>query len=223
MNKLELFKALWKEQDLSNTTPSTTLSQSGELLQSVGWLDTAYASILRERYDWQFMVADYEFSITEGKSEYTATEAGIDDLSKWVVSDMTVYSDGYDDEQGLTFCQWKPFKSTYLRGTSRTTTGRPQIVSVKPDNSLIFSAIPDRDYTCTGEYRRRIVELADDDAVPVFPEDFHMIIVWRALMFHGSLHAETDKYAHGLREYTKLFAEMCNSQLPMITRGSAPV
>lgn len=72
-------------------------------------------------------------------------------------------------------------------GRTGTRPGRPICFSVKPDNSLTFDCVPDAAYTISGEYYSTPVEDEADAQSPVFPAQFHLAIVFRAMMYAGGI------------------------------------
>ena len=47
---------------------------------------------------------------------------------------------------------------------------------------MCFGSPPDRAYAVRGEYQRSAQTLVNANDVPEMPEDYHMMIVWRAIM-----------------------------------------
>ena len=73
------------------------------------------------------------------------------------------------------------------RFTLRNLRTRPTYYAVYPDRSLVFHAPPDMAYTVHGLYESGIQTLRQDTDVPEgLDEEYHEIIVWRAVMIlHG--------------------------------------
>ena len=63
------------------------------------------------------------------------------------------------------------------------TPGKPQLYSIREDNKLELSPIPDAVYTLQGKYRKSVQRLATDFDVPEMPSDFHTIIIDAALCY----------------------------------------
>lgn len=223
--RLQLAQRLRRECAMNGTGPTSTVGQVGEYQLLIDWLDDAYRRLQSDKENWQFLRKPCSLPIVSGTATYTPEDMGITDHARWIVDDVRCYLDskGVVDEQEVYFIEWEIFKRTYLFGSSQLQTGRPIQFTVKPDESLMFWPIPDDSYIVSGEYYMRPVDwstAADPDTeYPVFPERFHMILVWSALMFYGANYSETDKYAHGQNEYKELYSTLKLDQLPRMTWG----
>jgi hypothetical protein len=222
MNYLQLCQRLRQEARISGTGPTTTVSQTGEYLKVVDWIDTAYEDIQNLHETWKFLQKPFSFTTTVGKRDYTPTEAGYASLRRWKHSshgDIRCYLTA-GDEQRLAYLPWDTFRDIYLIGNSRTQTGRPGVFSIEPDDTINFDYLPDQVYTVVGEYYQNPDILSGDTDTPLFPVNFHMVIVYRALMYYGADYAAEEKYTHGQNEYKRLLRRMEQTQLPTLSWGS---
>ena len=145
----------------------------------------------------------------------------ITDLSEWEnVEDWRVYKTSTADEQFLIYVPWEEFRLTYLFQGSRTQTEKPQFFSIKPSRELIFYPIPNYAYTALGEYRKRLTAMDEDTDSPVFPVEYHMAVVWKALTKFAGFHSEPDKYVHGSNEFNTLMTGMRQTQTPKFSLGA---
>ena len=224
--RLELAVKLSKESGVNVTGPTSTLNQTGEYGMLVDWLDDTYERIQSEHENWNFLREEFTSPLTSGTSEYTPTAASITDHGSWIVDGVRCYltATGVSDEQEIFYVPWDHFKRTYLFGSSRTQTGRPIHFTIKPDDSIVVYPIPDDAYTIIGEYCKAPVEFPTDstadDTEPIFPDKFHLNLVWGALLFYGANYAESDRYVHGKNQYKKMKHLMEISQLPRAGWGA---
>ena len=222
MNYLQLCQRLRQECRISGTGPTTTVSQTGEYEKVVDWIDTAYEDIQNLHANWRFLQTPFSFVMTIGTRDYTPAEASITDLSKWKFEeygDIRCYLTA-TDEQRLEYLPWDDFRDIYLIGSSRTTTGRPGVFSIEPDDTITFDVLPDAAYTAVGEYFKTPDVLSGDADEPVFPSNYHMAIVYRAMMFFGADYAADEKYTHGYNEYRKILRKLEHNQLHHFTFGN---
>jgi len=222
MNFLALCKRLRSEAGMSGTGPTTTVSQSGDSLKIVEWINSAYEDIQNSNPYFKFMRKPFSFSTVVDQQAYTPTEAGITDFERWKKDqpgDIRIYL-ATTDESYLTYIPWDTFKAIYIYGSSRDSKGRPSFCSVEPDNSLTLYQIPNVIFTINGEYYRSPDELSGDSDEPIFPAQFHMAIVWRALMFYGAFDAADEKYTHGQNEFKRIMARLRKDQLPGFKWGA---
>jgi len=222
MNRLQLCQRFRQEVRISGTGPITTLGQSGEYKKVVDWIDTAYEDILNLHVDWGFLVTLFSFQTVVGKRDYTPTEAGVPLLGEWKYQnygDIRCYLIA-SDEQRLEYLKWDDFKDVYLIGPSRVTTGRPGVFSIEPDKTMNFDLVPDVIYTINGEYYKKPIAMTTDTDEPLFPSQYHMVIVYRAMMFYGADYAAAEKHSHGQNEYRKILRKLEQLYLPTYGWGA---
>jgi hypothetical protein len=218
--KLQLCQRLRQEcVGVSGTGPTTTLAQSGDMLRLVTWIDSAYEDIQNLHRDWNFLRKDLSFNTVAAQQSYTPTQAGAADVGEWRMRDMRCYltSGGVSGEQFLQDVPWDDFRSVYLLGANRASTGRPMIVTRKPDRSLMVWPTPDAAYTINGEYFQANDEMIADADVPIFPARFHLVVMWRALVFYAGHAAAPETFSVGQGEYTKLLSALERSERPSIS------
>ncbi|MFH1744437.1 MAG: hypothetical protein ABIH23_35995 [bacterium] len=218
MNYLALCKRLRLEIGWPGTGPAAVTGQTGDSNKIVEWIAAAYNDVQVAHVTWRFLRESFSFETIATVPEYTPVAAGLDDLSSWVEESFQLYS-AVTDEQDLWYEPWNTFRPVYLFGSNRTHSQRPTIVTIKPNNSLRFFAIPDDAYTCTGEYYTIPDVMAANGDSPNFPDRFHMMCVWKGLMYYGAYAAADEKYAHGQNEYRRLMIDLELDQLDKILYG----
>ena len=209
MNKLQLVQRFCREAGISFSGPSTTIAQTGQFRQAVDWIDAAYEDIQFLHENWNFLREDFTFSTSDAV-------LAIPELGSWKGDSFRCYqtSLGVVDEQELCYIPWDAFRDAYLYGSSRTETGRPTVVSVKPDKSLSLWPTAVEVYTVVCEYYMKPQTLDADADTPIFPDAFHMAIVWKALSYYGIHASEPDKDLAGQREFKRLIPKLEFRELP---------
>lgn len=221
MSFLTLVQRLHLEAGRQGTAPTTVVGQTGYDLRLVNWINDAYKEVQALHPSWRFrqieIDADGSVSITNAARNYSATDLGFTDVGEWKTNygDLKLYS-AVADESPLDYYPWDDYKDVYLIGSARTTTGRPSIFTVKPDNSLDFHPFPDDTYYLTGEYVKSIQSMAADEDVPLFPTAYHDIVMWRALMLYASHEGAPEVYATGQENYDRILSQMEITELPQI-------
>ena len=218
MNFLELCQRLRQKARIPGTGPSGVTGQSGEYLKIVEWIQEAYEDIQNRHVDWRFLLEDYSFSTVVGTKEYTPTAAGITDLNAWKRDDFKIYSVAADETQ-LSDEPWAIFRLEYDYASLRTQIGKPIAVTIKPSDTLRFYPIPDLVYTVNGQYYKQPATLAVNTDIPIFKVNYHMAIVWRALMLYGADVSAPEVYATADDEFKKLINKMENAEMPEILWG----
>lgn len=224
MNFLQLVQRLHREAGRQGTAPVAVTAQTGMNARFVDWINSAYEDVQGLHESWSFRRASFSFPTIAGTQNYTPTGVSLADLGAWWfdpdqnnLSGIRIYSSA-EDEMDLVYIPWEDFRATYKFGSSRTASTRPTIFSIKPDLSMDLWAIPDAVYTVNGEYVKKIQAMSGNTDTPILP-DYHMILVWRALMFYGAQEGAPEVYAHGQNEYDKLIGKLEFNQLPKITWG----
>lgn len=212
MTFLELVKRLCVESGIG-PGPVTVIGQTGAYAQAVGWVQSAYEEIQNIHPDWQFLRTEASFTTSVWPPVVT-------DFASWKEDSFRIYltASGIATEQWLLFCPWEVFRDTYYYGTGRTQTGYPNIVTIKPDHSLLIWPLPDDTYTVVCDYYKQPHTFTANADVPIFPQH-HLVIVWKSLMYYGASASEPDKYAFGQEQFRKLEAKLFNQQRPRIMWG----
>jgi hypothetical protein len=206
-------------------TPLVTVQGlTGESARLANWVNSAWGDIQTSREDWQWMRAPVEFNTVTQQQTYSPAQAGIGTtFANWKRDSFRCSSVGqnYSDEQLLNYMDYTTFRNLYQYGNMRTTYARPVVVSIVPgvDKSLGFGSIPDQPYVITGEYYTRPVDLVDDIDVPAIPERFHLLIVYRAMMFYGGYEAAPEVFQRGEVEFKRLMNRLDIDQIPTPVSG----
>lgn len=220
MTFLELANRLLSEADISGAGLITTANQQGEYKQAIDYINTAYADIQLQHANWDFLRGDVSFNTISGANNYSETAISLTDLSEWSPETMRIYltANGIITEQYLIPVGWDEFRKLFMFGNARIQTGFPTHFTVKPaDNSLTFYPIPDNVYTAEGEYYKNPSVLVNDTDTPIFQSRFHMIVVWRALMYFAAQLNAQELYVIGNIEYRKLLFKLEQFACPAAT------
>jgi hypothetical protein len=223
---LELCKDLVMEAGISGSGPTTVVSQSGEMGRVVSWIAKAYLELQDKKANWDFHRTDFSSPLVIGTTTYTALALtpALTDHGNWAIDTFRCYNTttGLNDEKWMTFIPWQTFRDAYLFSANRNVQGRPMRFTVRPeDKAIVTFPIPDDTYTIEGEYFKRAQKMTVDTDQPLFPSQYHAILVWRALMFYGAFEGAPEVYAHGSSEYLKLLSVLENDQTPEVKTGPA--
>jgi len=218
MDFLGLCQRLHSEAGVSGSAHTTVIGQTGMLLRLVNWALTAYEDIQNLHPDWKFLRKAFSFPTVAATQNYTLATLGFTDLNSWISNDVRIYS-AVADETRLTYIPFDAFKYTYQIGPNRTSEGRSTLFSIESDNSISLWQLPDAVYTVNGDYFQKAGDMTLDVDEPIIPSEYHMIIVWRALMFYGAKEGADEVYAHGQNEYKNILRRLRFSQLPKMGWG----
>lgn len=223
MNFLSLCQRLRLEcVGVSGNGPVSVQGQTGDMLRVVNWVASAYQDIQNLHTDWAFLHREFSFDTVAGQRTYgVATAIGdgltIGDVGKWREEGMKCYltADGSDTEIPiLVEPVWADFYDTYEYGPLKTQQGRPDVAGIKPNRTLALWPTPDAVYTLTGQYFRNPHVMVENTDTPLFDERYHMLIVWRALVFYAGHAAAPETFAVGQQEHKRLLSMLRRDELP---------
>lgn len=219
---LQIVQRLQRESSTSGAAIATTVGQTGDIKRLVDWASTAWMDIQNDRTDWMFLRQPMSFLTTAGKQSYAQTDIGVVSFGNFKRDSFRQYSTtlGFGSEQRLAFLPYDSFRDLYLYGTQRTATTMPVTFTIDPQKNFLLGPSPDGIYNVNGEVYALPTEMALDADRPAMPAQYHMAIVWRALMYYGQFEAAPEAYSHGQNEYMRLMNRLYGDQLPMMTFGA---
>jgi hypothetical protein len=225
MNFLQLCQRLAREAGINLTGPTSTAGNSGtEFQRVVDWVNSAYADIQRMHDDWLFMKASFSLTTSASDGDYTATEVvnGGATLAAYERDTLRCYlqSAGQAAEQHLYWRRYQSFMDTHRMGAARTAEGFPQFFAVAPDKGLLLAPLPDAVYVVTGDYQRAVDELSGDSDTPIFDADYHMAIVWQALITYAGFEETASAYVHAQNMLNPILGRMERLERPEVGWGA---
>lgn len=214
MNWLAICRRIARECGMSatDTTPSSVVGQSGEMLSVVTWAGDAWLALQAAKL-WGWLWEQPELTLAAGANTIAASVSAhrYDKESMYVGTRL------------LTYMRWDDFRTTYPQGAIGD--GTPSMWTVRPDRSLAFNAKPTADLALTVERFRNPTTMptangADDETPDGLPDYQHMAIVWRAVMFYAGHDEAGNLYQHAKAEYTRLMGEAVTDDLPDFEEGA---
>ena len=221
MNLLQLVNQTRVECGVSGPTLASAQNLTGESARILAWVQQAWIDVQTSKEDWLFLRETFEFNTVASQWEYTAANAGLTDFGNWKRDSFRASSVNnlYRDEQLLNYMDWTTYRNLYRYANMRNTLARPVVVSITPNKDLAFGSTPDQIYTINGEYYTQPVSLSADTDIPGIPARFHMIIVYRAMMYYAGYESAPEVLSRGEFEYRRLYSRMEIDQLPTIVSG----
>lgn len=223
---LQLCQKLRQEAGISGNGPTSVIGQAGEMKRVVDWIARAYEDLQNSEGNWNFLLSDFDFPTIIGTQEYTPMAVNLPEHETWLVNSFRVYNTaaGVDDEVWLRYWAWESFRDAYIRSGNRDTLGRPIAWTIRPtDKAVVLWPLPDTDYTIVGEYFKRPQVMVENIDEPIFPRQFHDVLMWRALMWYATYESAPELYATGQTEFNRLMSKLRRDQLPQITAGGSIV
>jgi hypothetical protein len=225
MNWLQMVQRLRSEAGVSGADPVSCQNQTGEMLRLVRWINDAWLDIQNVHADWFFLRGSFAFNTNTvtAQQSYTPLQCNAANFGNWKRDSMRIYSVGLgvSNEMILPYIGWDEFRNLYLYGNMRLTLQRPVLYTIDPQKNFVLGATPDASgYTVDGEYYAVASYMVNDTDIPVMPVQYHMAIVWRALLAYGLYEGASEAVDRGASEFKTLMARMQQDQLPTMTFGA---
>lgn len=215
---LALAQRLRQEAGISGTGPASVVSQTGEMGRVVDWISLAYEEIQDKHPNWEFLRNDFSFQTIASTSAYLPSAISLEEHAAWKSNSFRGYltATGTSDEQDICYVPWEEFRDAYQFGSSRTSPGKPTVFSIRPNKAVELWPVPNAIFTIVGEYYKRPQVMTANTDEPLFPRQFHMAIMWKALMYYGSYENAPEAFTTGERNYNNLMRKLEINQLSAI-------
>ena len=219
MNFIQLVSRLSVECGEAGNGPLTTVGQTGMAGNLVNWINAAWIDIQAASQDWEWLRKGASCVTIAGTPNYAPTGTagfGLSDFGMWDQDTFRSYvtSVGAASEMFLDKMGYDDWRNTYYFNANRSILTRPVNIAVAWDKSIVLGPIPDVGYTITGIYYSAPVSMALDGDIPTLPAQFHLGIVYRAMMFYGLFQSANEVYERGDAEFSKMMARLNIDQLP---------
>ncbi len=221
MNYLQLAQRLRRKCRVNGSGPTSLTGQSEESMRLLDFVNEAWGAIQRMHTDWRFLRGSCTAVTVQGQNTYSATtDFALTDFGYWALDYESgdtfrnyVTATGPASEIFMEVWDYDWWRNAYLYGALRTSYSRPIGVALAPDNSLACGPITASGYTLAGDYYKVPSEMTVATDIPALPVQFHMAIVYRAMMFYGASEAAPEVYDDGLIEFNKIIRQIEATQL----------
>lgn len=222
MNLLALTNRLRTECGVSGPSLTTTRNLVGENQRMLEWINAAWVDIQADKSDWNFMREAFRFELMTNVQFYSSTALALPSFANWKQDSFRISSVGanYADEQLTNYMPYDQFRNLYMYGNMRNTFARPVVMTIDPKKQLGFGSIPDQPYVVVGEYFKAPANMIEDTDEPTIPDRFHMMIVYRAMMFYAGYEAAPEVLSRGQTEYNRLMQLLEIDQMPTLVSGA---
>lgn len=174
--------------------------------------------------------AGVSFQTVDGQASYPlGTGPGTvgippDSFSNWDIGTFRNHttSVGFTNENYLDPITFDAWRNGYAYGAQRLVRTRPIAIAVGPDRSLCLGPFPNGDYTITGDYYVAPSDMVSDTDVPIgLPLEFHMLIVYGAMIKYGQYESAQEVYSRGQEEFAGMYARLQLLRAPLVHFGGA--
>lgn len=218
---LELCNILAQEAGASGSGLTAVTAQVGEYKRIVDWIARADEDVQRLRNDWKFMRSGFTVNTVAGTAVYdfadctdTTTSATIAKFREFDKESVKMYlqSAGTASESGLRFMDYASWYNFYATGSHPNS--QPNAFSILDANEIALAPPPDAVYVLSGKYWKAVTTLTATADTPIYPSEYHMLPVYRAMMSFGRFSGATELYQDGQNNYKQMLAQMIKTQAP---------
>ena len=220
MNFLALCNRLKRKCRVSGDALTAVTGQIEEYSRLIDWISEAWMDLQLAREDWNWMRSSASCTTVLNQATYSpTTDFVLTDFGNWVRDSFRVYltTTGTAGEQYLSYTDYDGWRDTYQFGPSRTAASMPTVMTITPADLIGVWPVPLAGYTITGDYFKVASELSATTDTPALPTQFHMAIVYRAMMYYGASEAAAEIYQEGETEYKRFMRMLVKNQLEGIT------
>ncbi len=214
MNYLQLVQRLHRESGRSTAAPTTVVNANERHARLFDWVADAWRNLQIER-EWRWMRTTLDVALTVGQQTYTGAGLGADRFRRWRLDDDTynpwLYIDGSPNTLWpLQYTQLDEFRELYVYRTWGATT--PVAWTFDEANQLIVGPQPALAYKLRMEFWKSPTELAADVDAPDMPEEFHLLLMWRALQEVAKFDAAPEVLARAEKNHAGLMHRLLLDQ-----------
>ena len=189
---LELVQDLHREVGAAGVAPTTVIDLKVQLL----WVN------------WRFLWDQFDTANTTTASVNALAAPA--DLNFWDFKTFKIIQPGETDQNPLDVVEYDKIKNNILD----TSEDIPSRAIVMPNNSLTFEPVPDAVYTILADYYVKPTPLAANADVSAIPEEYHQVILGRAMILYGNYENGPEIKDQGNEIYIEQLARLENHQLP---------
>lgn len=229
MDYITLIQRLKRESGRSGGPPASVAVLSGDDINLGNWIADAWREVQRKRMDWAWMRKTVAGALVADQMAYAVTDLQADaaPLARW--QDETEYyapmvrnTVAGGQPWALRWMPYEKFQAIYLRGTP--TPGGPQYWTQATDKKILIGPAPNTsDYVLTADYWTAPTELVADADEPAMPEQFHMLLVWRALLEVAGFDAAPEVELRARRNLRMAWSDLIDDQAPRVQLDDEPL
>jgi hypothetical protein len=141
--------------------------------------------------------------------DFTGTQSGTHTMT----SNNTTIFIGLNSEIYMDYADYSIWRDRYEYGSLRQTQTRPIEVTITPDKSIGLGPFPIAGYTVLGDYYTVPAYMAANGDTPAMPAQFHMAIVYKALISYGTYEEDGFIIARAERELKRFMRKLSADRL----------
>lgn len=213
MNYLQLVQRLKREAGRSGTVMATLAGLDAEDQRLADAVAEAWLELQRRPHGWTWMRKELTGTLVAAQSVYTAVQlnGAATDLGRWLPPATEGYQvmamvSGGSGPWVLHFLPWEEYRRRFV--LTPNAAAPPVFYSIAPDDKFCVGPTPTATTTLYATYYRTPTTLTVDANTPDIGTEYHLILMWRALMEIGSFDAATEVYSRAAANFTNLDSDL---------------
>jgi hypothetical protein len=212
------------------TVPTTTVGQTGELLELVEYVLQSWID-LQNVADWGWLIK--QGTLVFGPGTSTVAPSSISNFARWLPFvyeqlntreyALCYLTSDSSTEQPVFYYPYDEFRGHYDRAP--VPSGRPTYFTIKPNEDFVVYPTPDASYTLRFDYlvkAQEWVAATDGNLSPLnYPDtgkglanQFHDIIAWMAVQKYAETRSEPALYQVSTRKVKEMLGPIRRQYLP---------
>lgn len=223
MNWLQLTQRLKLESGRTGPNITTLVGLPENYQRLASWIADRWIELQRRPHGWSFMREELTGAIVSGTRGYLATglDAAASSFGRWLPPATEGYEVRCETAPGqgwaLRWMPWERFRASFE--LSEHQPGEPVYYSIAPDDRLYVGPTPLANRTIRASYYRAPEAFADGGSEPTMGSEFHMILVWAALMDVASFDAAPEVYTRAVTNFENIDTDLRARYAPQISVG----
>jgi hypothetical protein len=228
VNFLQATQRLYSELGRSGSGPTAYVGASASNLRLFNAVADAWLDIQSDPIGWRWMLRQFEsVPLTVAVDSYSAADLGVVDFGRWRMPDDWYSVFQHDPAVSPTqrvkvqYIERDQFERQFRDNPPPA--GPPQYWTIDPEDKLIVAPTPDKPYVLRAEYYIEPVSLIADANTPSMPVQFHMLLVWRAMVQIAQFDAAPENVSRASDKEQELLTLLMLDQGPKITINARPL
>jgi hypothetical protein len=226
VNLLELAQRLHRELGRAGSGPTSVTTANRSDRSLFDWVSDAWNDIQTETYGWRWMLKSADCGVTGASQTYTGADFGLADHGRFrpETDDYTVRAFDPANPANVWRMKFVPY-DRFVRQCLDIppAAAAPQLWSITPDNKLAIAPQPDGAYTLKVGYVSSPTVLAADEDAPNMPSEYHMAVVWKAMVDGGMYEASQEALARAATHWDSIESKLLIDQGEQITITARPL
>lgn len=197
-------------------------------MRLLDFINEAWMAIQEMYPNWLWMRNSMSFPTVAGQPTYTlaqieSTGTGLSDFGNWDVYSFRAYNTtvGLNDERRMGYLSYDNWRDVWQIGSLRVSNSMPVDITITPALGVGIGPTPIAGYTISGDYYKVATELSASTDTPGMQSQFHMMIVYRAMMLYAGGEAASEIYQMGSNLSREMLGRLELQQLPeLATAGT---